>query len=51
MKLRILVLLYADAKDNGTEFEKDVRWANELLGLEKEDLRSVIEKILSSQQD
>jgi len=51
LKLRILVLLYADAKDNGTEFEKDVRWANELLGLEKEDLRSVIEKILSSQQD
>jgi len=47
LKVRVLMLLYADGEDKGANFESDDRLANEVLGLEKEDLRSVIDKLVN----
>ncbi|KAJ8125978.1 hypothetical protein O1611_g7660 [Lasiodiplodia mahajangana] len=48
LKLLILMLLYADDADRGANFEKDGLLCNELLGLPKEDLIDVIERIVKS---
>ncbi|KAJ5898347.1 isoflavone reductase family protein [Penicillium tannophilum] len=49
LKLLILMLLYADDKDRGANFEKDGLLCNELLGLPKEDLTEVVDRVVKQQ--
>ncbi|KAI0120069.1 isoflavone reductase family protein [Nemania sp. FL0031] len=48
LKLLILMLLYADDADRGANFEKDGLLCNELLGLPKENLIDVIDRVVKS---
>lgn len=50
LKLRCLMLLYADDADRGANFEKDGLLANELLGLPVEDLSQTIAQVVKGQQ-
>ena len=47
LRLRVLMLLYADGDDKGANFEHDDRLANAVLGLEKEDLKSVVNRLVN----
>lgn len=48
LQLQVLMLLYADGEDKGANFENDERLANGLLGLEKEDIREVVKRVLKN---
>lgn len=50
LKLLILMLLYADDADRGANFEKDGLLCNELLGLPREDLTDVIDRIIKQKR-
>jgi hypothetical protein len=47
LRLRVLMLLYADGEDKKANFENDERWANDLLALEKENLRDIVSKLVN----
>lgn len=49
LKLRVLMLLYADDKDRGANFEKDGLLSNDLLGLPAEDLSETIARVVRQQ--
>ncbi|KFA69603.1 hypothetical protein S40285_07461 [Stachybotrys chlorohalonatus IBT 40285] len=46
LKLRILMLLYAEDADRGADFEKDGLLDNELLGLPQENLKLAVERVV-----
>ncbi|KAH7308471.1 isoflavone reductase family protein [Stachybotrys elegans] len=48
LKLRILMLLYAEDADRGANFEKDGLLDNKLLGLPEENLEDTIQRILGA---
>jgi hypothetical protein len=50
LKLPILMLLYADDADRGSNFEKDGLLDNELLGLPVEDMAEVVDRVVRQQQ-
>ncbi|KAJ5546768.1 isoflavone reductase family protein [Penicillium frequentans] len=49
LKLLVLMLLYADDKDRGANFEKDGLLCNKLLGLPEEDLTEVVNRVVKQQ--
>ena len=49
LKLRVLMLLYADSTDRGANFEKDNLLCNKLLDLPEENLSEVIARVVKQQ--